>query len=170
MSSQNPYPLVRPYYKRHSREKDEKLARELFYGTSIIDKKTGRQRHYYPLEGSQDEQAAFEAVQRLLIFSCTDLDEEILGGLYASLDRGGSFGRRLIFEKKRKQRADSSDHLTVAMSVWSLHRAGWGIDAAVADAEKKYKVSRKTVYVALARIKRENPGLENLVTQKSEIG
>jgi len=36
----SPYPLLRPYYKGHSREEDEKLSNELFYGTStVVDKK-----------------------------------------------------------------------------------------------------------------------------------
>src|SRR5262245_44540301 len=105
MSQNSPYPsAIRPYYKGHSREEDEKLARELFFGTStIIDGKTDRWCHEYLPADSPEERRAFEALERLLEFSCGDLNPDVLGGLIASLERDGSFGRRLVFKKERKR-------------------------------------------------------------------
>ena len=160
MTDRNPYAQLRPYYKGHSREEDEKLAQELFYGTSTIDIKTGRSRHDYLLAGSPDECRAFEALERLLLFSCGDFDPGILGGLLSSLDRGGSFGRRLVFEKKRKRPADSATDLRIALYIRSLHRAGWKIEAAVKRAMNAFGLSRKTVFKARKRIRRESPWLE----------
>jgi hypothetical protein len=73
VSAHGPYPVLRPYYKGHSREEDEKLAEKLFFGTSSIDKKTSRERHDYLLVGGPDERRAFEALERLLVYSCGDL-------------------------------------------------------------------------------------------------
>src|SRR5262245_16289492 len=123
MSHDSPYPRTpRPYYKgRFNRKEDEKLANELFYGTSTINKKTGRERHDYP--DGPDERRAIEALLRLLS-CCEDLDELILGGLSASLDPGGSFGRRLVFKpRKKKKPAGYPSDLEIAMYVLSLRRA-----------------------------------------------
>jgi hypothetical protein len=159
VSGRSPYPLLRPHYKRHSREEDERLAEELFYGTTVRDQKTGRDCHQYPPKNSPHERQAFDALQRLLISS--DLPPGVLGGLLCALDLDGSFGRRLVFKpRKRKRSADSPTDLQITLHVGRLHRAGWKIDAAVADAEKKFGRSRKTVYAAMKRIKRESPWLE----------
>src|SRR5262249_42204059 len=131
MTDRNCYALLRPYRKGYSREQDEKLAHELFYGTSTIDKKSGRSRHDYLLAGSPDERRAFEALERVLFHSCGNLNPEILGGFLCLLDRGGSFGRRLVFEKKRKRPADSATYLRIALHVRALYRAGWSTEAAV---------------------------------------
>ena len=160
MTDRNPYARLRPYYKGHSREEDEKLAQELFYGTSTIDKKPGRSRHDYLLAGSPDERRAFEALERLLYFSCGDLDPGILGGLLSSLDRGGSFGRRLVFEKKRKRPADSATDLQIALHVRSLHHRLGKKEAAVKQAMADFDLSRKTVFEAMKRIRAESPWLE----------
>ena len=156
----SPYPLLRPYYKGHSREEDEKLSNELFYGTStVVDKKTGRCRHDYP--DGLDERRAIEALKRLLVFSCGDLDEGILGGLVASLDPGGSFGRRLVFEpRKRKRPADSATDLQIALRVRSLHHRLGKKEAAVTQAMADFDLSRKTVFEAMKRIRAESPWLE----------
>jgi hypothetical protein len=155
------YPrAIRPYYKGHSREEDEKLADELFFGTSaIINEKTGRSRHdYLPANGS-DERLAFEALERLLSFSCGDLNSDVLGGLLASLDRSGSFGRRFVFEEKRKRAVGAPTDLQIALYVQSRHRLGLKIKAAE-WAAKEFGVSRKTVYAALKRIRCESPWLK----------
>lgn len=101
MSGPYPYP-PRPYSKGYSREEDEKLAEELFYGTTVRDK-TGRDCHRYPSENSPHERQGVEALCRLLLFS--DLPSEIIGGLLCSLDSGGSFGRRLVFKPRKKKTA-----------------------------------------------------------------
>ena len=152
MSGPYPYP-PRPYSKGFSREEDEKLAEELFYGTTVRDK-TGRDCHRYPSEDSLH----VEALCRLLLFS--DLPSEIIGGLLCSLDKGGSFGRRLVFkQRKRKRPVGAATDLQITLYVQSLKRAEWPVDAAVANAEKKFGLSRKGVYGARKRIKAESPWL-----------
>jgi hypothetical protein len=122
MTERNPHALLRPYFKEYSREQDEKLAEELFYGTTVRDKKTGRDCHRYPLEESADERRGLDALCRLLVFG--DLAPDILGGLLCSLDPDGSFGRRLVFKpRKRKRRADSATDLQIALHVRSLYRS-----------------------------------------------
>jgi hypothetical protein len=157
----SPYPSpARPYYKGHSREEDEKLARNLFFGTSTIDKKTGRQHHQYPAEDSQDERGAIEALQRLLICSCGDLAPEILGGLLSALDPGGSFERRLVFKsRKRKRPSNSPTDLQIFFHVWSLERAGLKTESAVQDAMTRFDLSRNAIFEARARVRAESPWL-----------
>jgi hypothetical protein len=122
----SPYP--RPYYKGQSREEDEKLAGELFYGTMVHDKKTGR--------------------------DCHDLSPEILAGLFCSLDLDGSFGRRLIFKsRKRKRRADAATDLQIALYV----SARGNDKGAVMDAMNEFNLSRKTIFAARKRIRKERP-------------
>jgi hypothetical protein len=155
LNDRSPYPsLPRPYYKGHNREQDEKLAEELFYGTMVHDKKTGRDCHYYLPEGSPQERQAIEALQRLMSFSCGDLSPEILAGLFCSLDLDGSFGRRLIFKsRKRKRRADAATDLQIALYV----SARGNDKGAVMDAMNEFNLSRKTIFAARKRIRKERP-------------
>src|SRR5262245_27304379 len=124
----------RDYYPEFSREEDERLADELFQGTLTKNKKTGRVRHdYLPADGP-DERRAIEALQRLLLSDCGDLDIGILAAIVSSFNRDGSFGRRLVFEPrkrepkkpekrapgkrkpgKRKRRGDSTPYLRMAV-------------------------------------------------------
>jgi hypothetical protein len=160
MSEHGPYPLLRPYYKGHSREEDEKLAEELFYGITVRDEKTGRDCHQYPPEDSPHERQGVEALCRLLLSS--DLAPGVLGGLVSSLDLRGSFGRRLVFKPRgRKQPADSPTDLQIFFFVLSLERTGLKTEAAVALAQEKFGLSRETVYRARKRISREDPWLKS---------
>lgn len=155
MSGPYPYP-PRPYSKGYSREEDEKLAEELFYGTTVRDK-TGRDCHRYPSENSPHERQGVEALCRLLLFS--DLPSEIIGGLLCSLDSGGSFGRRLVFKpRKRKRPADSRTDLQIALYVGNLVRIG--MKKPINQAMVKFGISRETVFRAKRRIKRESPWLK----------
>jgi hypothetical protein len=155
-----PYPFIRSYDKEHSRTEDEKLANELFFGTStIIDKRTGRCRHDY-LTGS-NETRAIGALQRLLLHSSGDLNPEILGGLLASLDPGGSFGQHLVFKRrKRKRPVGATTDLQIFFYVQALERAGEKNEAAVRSAMEKFELSRNAIYEARARIRRDSPWLE----------
>jgi hypothetical protein len=150
----SPYP--RTYYKDYSSEEDEKLAEELFYGTMVRDKKTGRDCHEYLPEGSPQERQAFDALQRLLTFS--DLPSGVLAGLVCSLDPGGSFGRRLVFKRrKRKRPVGAATDLQIFFYVQSLERAGLKIESAIQYAMDNFDLSRNAVFEARARIRRENP-------------
>jgi hypothetical protein len=161
-ASNPPYPkAIRPYLKGYSQEQDEKLARELFFGTSTFNKKTSRWHHDYPPTGGSHERQGIEALQRLLLFSCGDLDSDILAGLLCSLDDGGSFGRRLVFElRKRKRPPGSATDLQIALQVRALRRENWKITAAVAHVSKQLGLTEKTVYAARRRIRTESPWLE----------
>jgi hypothetical protein len=130
----------------------------LFYGTTVRDK-IGRDCHRYPSENSPHERQGVEALCRLLSFS--DLPSEIIGGLLCSLDSGGSFGRRLVFKRrKRKRPVGAATDLQIYFYVQSLERAGLKTEAAVKYAEDKFHLSRNAVFEARARIRRENPGFE----------
>lgn len=161
-AASSPYPkAIRPYHKGFSREQDEKLAGELFYGISTFNKKTGRWHHNYLVTGGPKERQGIEALQRLLLFSCGDLDADILGGLLCSLDDSGSFGRRLVFGlRKRKRPTGSATDLQIALEVRALHRTGWKIEAAVKQVSTHFGVSRKTVFAARKRVRTESPWFE----------
>jgi hypothetical protein len=157
MNNRSPYPsLPRPYYKGHSREQDERLAEELFYGTMVHDKKTGRDCHYYLPEGSPQERQAIEALQRLLEFS--DLPQGVLAGLSCSLDLDGSFGRHLVFKsRKRKRSAGAATDLQIAYYVRIQRHEMGKIELAVDCARNEFGLSRKTIYATIKRVRRENP-------------
>jgi hypothetical protein len=152
MSNHSPYPLLRPYWKGHSREEDKKLAKELLYGSSTINKKTGRCQSYYPVAGGPHEYRAFEALRRLLCFSCRDLEPEILAGLVCALDSRGSFERRLVFQfRKKGNRHDFAADLEIAMYVEGLIRVGQ--KKPIEHAMANFNLSRKTVFAAIRRFK-----------------
>src|SRR5262245_4520196 len=106
-----------PYWEKYSREKDEELAAEFFYGrNTIINEKTGRLRHdYLPADGP-DERRAINALMRLLIYSCgEDLDLKILVGLWNSIAPDGASERRLIFKRRKGIRYVSPFHMQIAL-------------------------------------------------------
>jgi hypothetical protein len=150
----SPYPLLRPYWKGHSREEDEKLAKELFYGTTATNKETGRHYHHYPLADGPHERRALEALRRLLLFDCYKvLEPRIFAALCCSLDPNSDFERRLIFKGRKKgRRHDFAADSQIDVHVLGLRRMGWPSDAAVKDAEKKFGLSRKAVYEARKRV------------------
>jgi hypothetical protein len=155
VSYHSPYgPYPRPYYKGHSRKQDERLARELFYGTSAINKEPGRLRSHYLIPGSPHECRAFEALQRLMLFSCRDLSPAILGGLLGSLNPGGNFERRLVFKFRRKgKRPNFAADLDVALLVEGLICGGWKKEGAVQQAMAMFGLSRKAVFAVIKRQK-----------------
>jgi hypothetical protein len=72
MSQDSPYPrAVRAYWKGYSREQDKRLAKKLFYGTTVRDK-TGRDHHRYLPEDGPEEREGFEALRRLLFYGWND--------------------------------------------------------------------------------------------------
>jgi hypothetical protein len=150
----------RPYYKGFSRKEDEKLANELFYGTSTIDKKTGRERDDYPPVDSPEEHRAIEALQRLL-WTSKNLDEGVLIGLTTALEPGGSRGRRLVFKpRKSKKKAGYPSDLEIALYVRSLGPdAKKAAQQAVVHFGLKAKYAKKGVYDALKRVRIECPWL-----------
>jgi len=148
----SPYPLLRPrYYKGYSREQDEKLAKKLFYGTTVRDEKTGHGCHQYLPEGSPQECQGFEALCRLLSLSCKDLEPTILAALLCSLGFGGGFQRRLVFKRKKGKQPDPAADSDIALCVGSLCQVEWKTEAAVRYAMKEFGLSRKAVFEARKR-------------------
>jgi hypothetical protein len=157
MSDRKPYPDD-PFFRGHSRDEDEKLAEKLFYPATV---RAGRDCHRYPPENSAHERQGVEALSRLLVFSCQDLEPGILAGLLCSLDLGGSFGRQLVFKpRKRKRPVGAATDLEIYYYVQSLEHTGLKTEAAVRYAMDKFDLSRNAVFEARARIRRENPGFE----------
>jgi len=147
------YPrAVRPYWKSHSREQDEKLAKDLFFGTSTINKKTGRWYSYYLPKDSPDERHAFEALRRLLSHSCGDLEPAIFAALLNSLNSKSK--RRLVFKNRKRGKSDHAADLDIHIRVEGLIHAGWPTEAAVAQVGKDLGgLSRKAIYAARSRVK-----------------
>ena len=146
----SPYP--RTYYKGYSREQDEKLAHELFYGTSTpVDS----DRYRYPLADSPPERRALEALCRLLSDGCRDLEPAILAALCCALDPSSGSERRLVFKgrKKRGRPRDFAADSQVDMHVLGLCTMGWKNEAAVKHAMKKFGLSRGAVFKARKRMR-----------------
>jgi hypothetical protein len=155
MNDRSPYPsLPRPYYKGHNREQDEKLAKELFYGTVVRNKKTGLDYYCYPPQNSQHELQDVEALCRLLS-NCQGLEPTILAALVCSLRSGSDFERRLIFKSRRKRGrpVGSLADFQIAMYVAVRHLNGLNTKLAVMDAKDEFGVTQKTVFAAIKRAK-----------------
>ena len=83
----NPFVLqCSSYWKGCSREEDEAIAEELFFGRTIRDK-SGKAKKEYPVQDSKRERSAKEALIRLLTYDCGIAGNEILG--LARRDAGG---------------------------------------------------------------------------------
>jgi hypothetical protein len=161
MSSRSPYPsLPRPYYKGHNREEDEKLAKKLFYGTTVRDKKTGLDYWRYPPQNSQHEHQNVEALCRLLS-NCQGLEPTILAALVCSLRSGSGFGRRLVFKSRKRGRPGGSlADFQIAMYVAFHRRNGENTKIAVLNAIDEFGITRKTVFAAIKRAKTQSPWLK----------
>src|SRR5262249_29113372 len=155
MSTQNPYPLLRPYYKGHDLEQDEKLALRLFRGTAAGNKKTGRAHHRY-LSGDEERQA-FAALRRVLSYSCTDMNTPLLMALTCSLDPDSSgLERRLVFKFRKKGKPQNAiADLQIFLRVDSYIRSGEKTETAVARTMAEFKLARKTVFEAVKQVKKE---------------
>ena len=147
----SPYPRTpRAYWDGFSREQDEKLAEQLFYGITVHNKKTGRMHHKYLSNNSPHKRQSFEALQRLLLFSCEDLAPSILIALLGSLDSDGSVWGRLVFKRPMKGRKDPAADFQIDFEV---EHSGLKTEAAVRQAMAKFGLSRKAVFEARKRAK-----------------
>jgi hypothetical protein len=162
MSAHGPYPALRPYWEGYSREQDEKLAQQLLYGITVRNEKSGRMRHKYLPKNSPHERQGFEALQRLLLFSCQDLAPSISIALLSSLDPDGSVWGRLVFKRPKKGRKDVASDFQIDFEVEHLIRDEWKPEAAVREVMAKFGLSRKAVYEARKRAKdiRDKPLLQ----------
>lgn len=151
MSGNSPYP--RPYYAGFSQEQDEKLAKQLFYGITVRNEKTGRMRHKYLSNNSPREREGFEALQRLLLFSCQDLAPSISIALLSTLDPDGSVWGRLEFKRRKKGRRDVVADFQIEFEFERLIHVGWKREAAVRQVREKFGLSRKAVFDARRRAK-----------------
>ena len=162
MNARSPYSsLPRPYWKGHNREEDEKLAKELLYGTAIRDKKTGLHYHRYPPQNSQQEHQGVEALCRLLS-NCQGLKPTILAALVCSLRSGSDFGRRLVFKSRKRGKPFTSSlaDFQIASYVDFQRRNGSNTKIAVMDAQNEFNQSRKAIFAAMKRAKTKSPWLK----------
>jgi hypothetical protein len=159
MNNRSPYPSPpRPYWKGHNREEDKKLAKELFYGTAIRNKKTGLDYWRYPPQNSQHEHQGVEALCRLLS-NCQGLEPTILAALVCSLRSGSDFERRLIFKSRRKRGrpVGSLADFQIAVYVAVRRLNGLNTKLAVMDAKDEFGITQKTVFAAMKRAKTKKP-------------
>jgi hypothetical protein len=155
MTERNPLAalLVRHYFEGYSREQDEKLAEQLFYGITIRNENTGRLRHkYLPHNGPQERQG-FEALQRLLLFSCQDLAPSILTALLGTLDLDGSTWGRLVLKRRKKGKRDVAADLQINFYIERRIKKGEKTEAAVEGAMAQFGLTRKAVFAARKRAK-----------------
>jgi hypothetical protein len=138
---------------RDSAKSKEKLATQLFYGITVPNKKTGRMRHKYLSNNSPHEREGFEALQRLLLFSCQDLPTPISIALLGTLDPDGSVWGRLVFKRRKKGRQDVVADFQIEFDYEHLISGGWKPEAAVKQVMEKFGLSRKAVYAARKRAK-----------------
>jgi hypothetical protein len=157
------------YWKGHDRTTDEKLALTLFRGQVTRGRATKRYRTKYLSHGSADEREALRALARLVGSKFSVLHREknpiindgILDLVCLALDPDWGAAHpespRLIFEFPGPgNRSDMAADLQVAMHVATImHDKEWPTEAAVKDAEKKFKLSRKAVFEAKRRVKQQ---------------
>jgi hypothetical protein len=141
----SPYP--RTYWRGYSREQDQKLVLKLFYGITIRDKKTGRDRHQYLSDDSPEEREGRQALCRLL--SNNHADPKILAALCCALT--GCLGRRLVFKNQRKGKRNDAADFQIAMHVEFLRYTGWKTEAAIRQVMEDLGLSRKAVFEARKR-------------------
>jgi hypothetical protein len=153
----SPFPYLRPYWKGYSREQDQKLVLKLFYGITIRDKKTGRDRHQYLSDDSPEEREGRQALCRLL--SNNHADPGILAALCCALT--GRLGRRLVFKNQRKGKRNDAADFQVAIHVEFLRHTGWKNEAAVQQAMEDFGLSRKAVFEARKRVRHKSPRLKS---------
>jgi hypothetical protein len=158
----SPYPKILPYWKGYDREKDERHARNLLYGVTVRNQKTGRDQHRYLLRASPREHQGLEALRRLLSRAYRDIEPRILAGLLCALDPNSNFDRRLVFERRKKGRPqDSAADLQIFLHVEGYIRGGKKTEAAVAQTMADLRLSRKAVFTAVQRCRRERPWLKS---------
>jgi hypothetical protein len=145
------------YRNGYSLAKDEERAQELFLGRVIKNSKTGRSSDEYPTRDSSREREAFAALVRLLRYSSPSSIIWVM--LQHALDPEGPSERRLVFKMRKKgRRPHNSADREVALSVLGKTEKGYKKEAAVQEAMKEYKLSRKAVFEVVRRFKRRMSG------------
>jgi hypothetical protein len=145
------------YWDGYSLAKDEERAEELFLGQVIKNSKTGRSSDEYPTRDSSREREAFAALARLLRYSSPPRIIWVM--LRHALDPDGPSERRLVFKMRKKgRRPHRSADSQVALSVLSKTEKGYKTEAAVQEAMKEYKLSRKAVFEVVRRFRRRMSG------------
>jgi hypothetical protein len=162
MTDRNPYALPRPYHAGYSRKQDERLAEQLFYGITVRNEKTGRLRHKFLSNNSPQERQGFEALERLLFFSCQDLAPSILIALLSTLDPSGGVGGRLVFKRRKRGKRDTAADFQIDFEVEHLKNyKRWKPEAAVKSVGDKFGLQRSAVFEAIARNRKRLKSLES---------
>jgi hypothetical protein len=153
----NPFPFSRhPYWKGYDKKEDECLAEDLLYGKAGHDK-TGRLIKEYLVKDSPEERLAIEALIRLLTYWTAHAEAPgIVAALGSALRSNGVTERRLVFQfRKKGKRSYLGTDYAAALHVESRTIEGWPKEAAVHDAMKTYRLSRKGVFDAIRRVKKK---------------
>lgn len=151
----NPFvPASWSYWKGFSREDDEALAMQLFFGRRGQDKK-GRVKKEYLVQDSPPERLAREALVRLLTyFTTNDGPIDVIAALCSALR--GSPERRLVFKfQKKGNRPDLSGDIAVTLFVDRRRREGVKVESAVREAMEVFNLSRKAVFEAMKKVRTE---------------
>ena len=152
----NPFPFSRrTYWKGYDEKEDEHLAEDLLYGKA--GDKTARSLKEYFVKDSPEERLAIEALIRLLTYwTAHAAAPEIVAALCSALRSNGVTERRLVFQFRRKgKRSHLGTDYVVALHVESRTIEGWKTEAAVHDAMKTHRLSRKGVFDAIRRVKKK---------------
>jgi hypothetical protein len=151
----NPFvPSTRAYWTGFSRENDEVIAMQLFFGRRGHDKK-GRVKKEYLVQDSPPERLAREALVRLLTYFTTkEAPIDVIAALCSALR--GSAERRLVFKfQKKGNRPDLSGDIAVTLLVDRRRQEGVKVESAVREAMDVFDLSRKAVFAAIKRVKTE---------------
>jgi hypothetical protein len=150
----------RAYWKNYDRKADELLPRELLSG-QIVHHAAGRVKVEFLQQDSPRERMAREALARLLTFYTggdVDAAVDIVGPLCSILTNESN--RRIVFgfRKKGKQSSREADFQLGIHVIIRTHDHGWPVEAAVREVMNKFKVTRKTVFEAYKRTKKQFRG------------
>jgi hypothetical protein len=126
----------------------------LLYGKAGHDK-TDRFIKEYLVKDSPEERLAIEALIRLLTYWTAHAEaSEIVAALGSALRSNGATERRLVFQfRKKGKRSHLGADYAVALHIESRVKEGWKMEAAVSDAMKTHRLSRKGVFEAIRRVK-----------------
>jgi hypothetical protein len=152
-----------PYWTDRNQTEDEELAREWFKGRTVRAAAGGFKVEYLR-PGSPRERAAREALVRLLFYYTRADDDlkrvDIVYPLCAALNHESAAipfpsSRQLVFQfrKKGKRSAEFAADFPVLYHVARNLYYGRKVESAVNEAQKKFGLSRKTVFQITKRAK-----------------
>jgi hypothetical protein len=145
------------YWKGYDQKADELLARELLLG-EIVHHASGRVKVKFLQQDNPRERMAREALARLLTFYTMNNIDAAVNIVYPLCSiLTNETNRRIVFGFRKKGNKSSRD-ADFQLGIHVLNRThdhGWPVEAAVQDVIDKFKVTRKTVFEAYMRTKKQ---------------